>query len=147
MRGDRKTTVINGFAVTYEEHRNQQGTHRIASETVRWRVLPDGHTTAKKRYELISDALNASYGPGDVVLRLVGKGLKVERISRATDQERLLILLHEGPFCGVEVEYMNRYAARICELRDKGWPILSEWCRRHNHRGRQSLYYLEGHNG
>lgn len=143
MRGDRKTTVINGFAVTYEEHRNHQGTHRIASDTVRWRVLPDGTTSAKKRYELISDALNASYGPGDVVLRLVGKGLKVERISRATDQERLLILLHEGPFCGTEIGYMHNYPQRVHELRNKGWPILSEPCRRHNHRGRQSLYYLE----
>jgi hypothetical protein len=144
VKGDLQTVVINRHILTYERHENHEGTHRIASEHARIRVLPDGLTTAKARYALISQALRANQDHKDVILALMDLGLKVERAGRTSDQERVLILLHDGPLCGREVEYMNRYAARICELRQDGWPIEKERCVRHNHRGFQALYYLNG---
>ena len=50
----KRRTLINGFNITYIEHPNQQGSHRIGHITGSFLVKPDGQSSAKSRYEAIT---------------------------------------------------------------------------------------------
>ena len=143
MQGDRRTDLINGYTITYEPHENRQGSHRIAAYDGRVRVLPDGATSTKDRRTLIRLRLATTYGNHgiDAAIRAL-QGLNLKMAGRSTHQDQLLILFQNGPICGSQIPYMNRYAARIHELRQDGWHITDELCRVHDHRGNQARYTL-----
>ena len=144
MQGDRRTDLINQYTITYEPHENRQGSHRIAAYDGRVRVLPDGATSTKDRRTLIRLRLATTYGNHgiDAAIRAL-QGLNLKMASPPTDQDRLLIRLQEGPFCGTELHLMHGYPQRIHELRKAGWQIESRpFCTVHNHRGNQARYRL-----
>lgn len=141
MKGDRKPAVINGFLLTYEQHKDEQGSHRISAQQRQLRVLPDGHTTAKTRHKAISNALRLSDTLGDVALRLAGR-YTVQQAGKTPHRDRILLLLHEGPVCGVNVQFTNRAAARILELRKAGWTINTVPCQLHRHDSQVAAYVL-----
>lgn len=64
-----------------------------------------------------------------------------------TQQEDILFHLRQDPVCGTSFLnwHIPRYAARIHELRAKGYQITSERCRisYHHHRSPQTVYQLE----
>ena len=142
----RRPVIDNGYNLFYQPHENAQGSHRIGHISGTFRVLPDGHSSAKKRYEAIRLALTANYEAINYLhLRLEADGWKVTPVRKASHQDVILYLLQRGPVCGVEIQntkQMNRYAARMYELR-RWFDIGSERCRRHRHEGNDVQYVLQ----
>ena len=61
-------------------------------------------------------------------------------------RQQILEKLRQGPACGAQFAamYINRYSARIAELRSQGYVITKRPCRLHDwHRGTQWVYELE----
>lgn len=64
--------------------------------------------------------------------------------TRPTQRDRVLAMLKGGPVCGTEflAEHLPRYGGRIFELRQEGYTITNEPCRKHPHYSRQTVYRL-----
>jgi hypothetical protein len=61
-----------------------------------------------------------------------------------TQKQRILAALRMGPVCGSQMAgwYINRYGARIGELRDEGYEISKRPCELHRHQSNQFVYEL-----
>lgn len=60
--------------------------------------------------------------------------------------QRVLDALRLEPMCGTDFlrMYVPRYSARILELRQAGYEIISRPCRFHDHENPQTVYELVG---
>lgn len=65
-------------------------------------------------------------------------------LTRPTQRDVVLAMLHEGPTCGTEFLRMHlpRFGGRIFELRKLGYTITNEPCRKHIHFSHQTVYRL-----
>jgi hypothetical protein len=138
----RRCELINGFNLSYvPAEPNTQGSHRIGHMGGWFEVLPDGTSAAKKRRDVIRQALIASQSI-DGAYEDINWWAVTTPLKPPTDKDRLLYLLQRGPVCGTDISFMNRYGARIHELR-RDFIIRSEPCKQHTHRGPNVVYYLE----
>lgn len=65
-------------------------------------------------------------------------------LTGPTQRDRVLAQLRHSPTCGTQFLEMRipRYAGRIFELRQEGYCITNENCRKHQHYSRQTIYRL-----
>ena len=62
-----------------------------------------------------------------------------------SQRDRVLSLLRDGPQCNtrlVRTHYIGRASARVLELRQAGYEIVTRVCEQHQHSSRQVEYVL-----
>jgi hypothetical protein len=80
-------------------------------------------------------------GRGD---RNMGRHAPISEEATVNQKDRILAALKLGPICGSVMAswYINRYAARIYELRSEGYEISRRPCQLHHHDSQQYVYEL-----